>query len=279
MRKMNCRSVRRKIEEVAAGELLSSSANDHMKKCPQCGTFCEERLKLREMLSSLGAVEAPGDFDFRLRARLTNEKRGGGQPFVMRNLSFGFRSAAVATILVLIGSALLFVSLRTPPNNSLSANDTKPPSTAIDQSPKDGQQGSATNLATAANIVPKTDPSGVAGVKLISTGTREKVTTNRRGGFRHSEVASVEGDAGPNGRLKTRDLSSTAARVLRPGDARAATSSSVFPIGASFQSLKVSLDDGRGSSRTISLPSVSFGSQRVLAQGSSPLLASARSDW
>jgi hypothetical protein len=279
MRKMNCRSVRREIEEVAAGELLSSSANDHMKNCAQCGTFCEERLKLREMLSSLGGVEAPGDFDFRLRARLANERRAGHQPFVMRNLSFGFRSAAVAAILLLIGSALLFVSLRTPSNSSLSANATKPPSTAIDQSPNDGPQGSATNLPIAANVVPKTDPSDVAEVRPIPPDTQEKVTTKRRSGFRRAEVASVRGDAGPNGRLKTRDLSSTQARVLRPRDAMAATGSPVFPIGTSFQSMKVSLDDGRGRSRTISLPSVSFGSQRVLAQGPSPLLASARSDW
>src|SRR5688572_25408851 len=122
MREMNCRNVRREIEEVAAGDLLSSSATDHLKNCPQCETFREERLKLREMLSTLGAVEAPGDFEFRLRARLANEKRG--QPFVMRNLSFGFRSATVATILLLIGSALLFVSLRTQPNSSLSADAT-----------------------------------------------------------------------------------------------------------------------------------------------------------
>ena len=139
MRKMNCRNVRREIEEVAPGDLLSSSANDHMKNCAQCGTFREDRLKLREMLSSLGAVEAPGDFDFRLRARLANEKRGGGQPFVMRNLSFGFRSAAVATILLLIGSALLFVSLRTPPNNSLSAKDAKPPRPPLTNLPTTAQ--------------------------------------------------------------------------------------------------------------------------------------------
>ena len=38
----------------------------------------------------------------------------------------------------------------------------------------------------------------------------------------------------------------------------------VFPIEASVQSLKVSLDDGRGNARTISFPTVSFGSQRML---------------
>lgn len=277
MREMNCRNVRREIEEVAAGDLLSSSATDHLKNCPQCETFREERLKLREMLSTLGAVEAPGDFEFRLRARLANEKRG--QPFVMRNLSFGFRSATVATILLLIGSALLFVSLRTQPNSSLSADATKSPSTATDQSQNDGQKESG-NVATASDNLPGTSRSDVTGGKQASPDTREKVNMNRGRGFRRTEVASVRGDADSSGRPKTREMGATEARVLRPTDTMAATgSTTAFPIGASFQSLKVSLDDGRGTSRTISLPSVSFGSQRVLAQGSSPLLASARSDW
>ena len=273
MRKMNCRNVRREIEEVAPGDLLSSSANDHVKNCAQCGTFREERLKLREMLSSLGAVEAPGDFDFRLRARLANEKRGGGQPFVMRNLSFGFRSAAVATMLLLIGSALLIVSLRTPRNAPLVAKEANTPSATIDQPSKDAKQADGTKRDTAANI-PKTEGTAMTGGKSNSSDPREKVAVIRHDGFKRREVAA---DAG-NGRLKTRDQGSTEARVLRK-DALDATGSTVFPIGTSFQSLKVSLDDGRGSSRTISLPSVSFGSQRVLAQGSSPFLASARSDW
>src|SRR6185436_15951771 len=133
MRKMNCRSVRREIEEAPLGNLLSASASDHLRECPECNLFREDRLKLHEMLSGLGGVEAPGDFDFRLRARLANEKPGG-QPFVMRNLSFGFRSAAVVATLLLIGSALLVVSLRNSSNSQLSANSQKSP--AVDQSPR-----------------------------------------------------------------------------------------------------------------------------------------------
>lgn len=274
MRNMNCRNVRPEIEEVASDGLLSSSANDHMKNCLECRTFFEDRLKLREMLSSLGAVSAPDDFDFRLRARLANERRGGAQPFVMRNV-FGFRSAAFATILLLIGAAFLFIRFSEPSVSSLSAKDTKPSSTTIvkpgDEQPGNrGQSESATQVA----VGPQTDKPRVGEANLNSAPVREQRGEKRRAGLRE-EVASVR----DNPRLKTRDLSSTAATVLRPRDAMAVNGSSVFPIGASFQSLKVSLDDGRGSSRTISLPSISFGSQRVLAQGTSPLLASARSAW
>jgi len=274
MRKMNCRNVRREIEEVAAGDLLSSPAIDHLKNCAECEIFRGERLKLREMLSSLGAVEAPGDFDFRLRARLANEKRGSGQPFVMRNLSFGFRSAAVATILLLIGSSFLIVNLRTQPGNPLSASSTKATSPAIKQTTGNVPPGTATSPGTGDQVAPPHSDS-TASVNPNSTGKPQKASTSRLGGSRRTEVAVLKNASG----LKTRELSSTGATVLRPRDAMNQTGSTVFPIGAPFQSLKVSLDNGRGSSRTISLPSVSFGSQRVLAQGSSPLLASARSDW
>jgi hypothetical protein len=264
---MNCKSVRREIEEVASDHLLSSSVNDHIENCLECRTFSKDRLKLREMLSNLGAVTAPDDFDFRLRARLANEKRGGAHPFAMRNLSFGFRSAAFATILLLIGSAFLFVRFSKPSDSSLSAKATKPSSTttdkpAIEQPVAQGGPGLQTDGPS----------TGMTPVNPVSLSNLR--VAKRHGGLRN-EVASL----GENPRLKTRDLSSTAAPVFRSTDAMAANGSSVFPIGASYQSLKVSLDDGRGSSRTISLPSVTFGSQRVLAQSPSPLLASARSAW
>src|SRR5688572_6698220 len=173
MRKMNCRNVRREIEEVSAGDLLSSPASDHLKNCTECGKFREERLKLREMLSTLGAVEAPGDFDFRLRARLANEERGLGQPFVMRNLSFGVRYGAVAAILLLIGS-VLFINLRTPPGSSLSANAPTPTSTVTEQSPNKTQPGATSSVATATQTPPENHAASSPEVKPFSPDRREK---------------------------------------------------------------------------------------------------------
>jgi hypothetical protein len=271
MRKMNCRSLRREIEEVIPSNLLSASANDHLNGCAECNAFRDGRLKLQEMLSTLGAIEAPGDFDFRLRARLANEKRGAGQPFVMRNLSFGFRSAAALTILLLIGSTLLFVSLRT--NNSLSANATKAPLSPTEQAQPKGQPESTTKGTVAVNV-----PTNTEEIKPDTAPGSEKPTTLRNIGSKRTSVA-MRGNSPQTGGLKTREMASTAARVLRKWDATHPANSNVFPIGASYQSIKVSLDDGRGSKRTISLPSVSFGSQRVLSPGSSSLMASARSDW
>ena len=41
----------------------------------------------------------------------------------------------------------------------------------------------------------------------------------------------------------------------------------LFPIDAALESFKVSLDDGQGNARTISVPTIRFGSQRMLLKG------------
>jgi len=43
--------------------------------------------------------------------------------------------------------------------------------------------------------------------------------------------------------------------------------SAAFPIDASLQSFKVSMDDGRGNAKTISVPTISFGSERIVQRG------------
>lgn len=274
MRNMNCRNVRHEIEEAAVGDLLSSDVNGHLSNCVACKTFFREQTSLQELVASLGTVEAPGDFDFRLRARLAGEKRAVAQPLAMGNFSFGLRSAAVATILLLIGSALMFLSFRTRSYTPLTA---EVPKTA--PLPTSNQQG----------IEPsKLKDLGETGTAEVAAGPHENERNPveaslgspdhrvpKRRVFK-GELATLA----TKNRQKSRDLSGTQATVLKASDQVIDTyPTTAFPINASSQSLKVSVDDGRGSSRTISLPTVSFGSQRSLSQGASPLMASARGAW
>ena len=79
----------------------------------------------------------------------------------------------------------------------------------------------------------------------------------------------------PKRTVSSVDFSSERANVVsntRP----AVNNATVFPIEASSQSVKFSLDDGRGNERTISLPTVSFGSQRVLVNANQ---FTTRGDW
>ena len=266
MRNMNCQNIRREIEEAEPGELPSAAVNDHLMTCVNCEKLFRQQRKLQELVGNLGTVAAPGDFDFRLRARLAREKRGGARPFALTSFSFGLRSVAVAMILVLVGATLVFMSLRTRPNNAGSDGVAKnqsevSPTSPVD--PKDSVKDGVTKAVESGGV-----QSNVAGVKPA-----DQPRTNRNG--IRPQLASLRG----SDRLATRDLSSTSATVLRPDQGAGAYPSSPFSINASYQSLKVSLDDGRGSSRTISLPTVSFGSQQALSQSASPLMAAARGDW
>ena len=275
MRKMNCRNVRREIEEAAPGDLLSSSVNDHLTNCVACKTLSRDQAKLQRIVSSLGTIEAPGDFDFRLRARLAGEKPGSVRPFSMFHLSFGLRSAAVATMLLLVASAFVFVSLRSHSNSPLAADASK--TGPIEKGTGSGQP---TDVVKTSAPESTANPNGnqpgvtVAGVK--SPNSSDHSPGKRRNGPRQTELASLRDKNVPG----IRDSSSTQAPVLKRYDQVVETyPTSAFPIDAAYQSLKVSVDNGRGTSRTISLPSVSFGSKQSLSQNGPPLVASARVAW
>ena len=262
MRSMNCRNTRREIEARGAGRLLSAAVAAHIEQCPACETLSRQQSQLHELVSSLGRVEAPADFDVRLRARLAAERNKETRSFSFADFSLALRSAAVAAVLLVIGSAFVFVSFRNQTSPAVAGNKevTSPAAPAV------------------APVQPAVKPDDVkvatvAGTDDASTHVVSPRTVRREGA--RTELASLRGS-----RPGTRDLSSTSAGVLtRDEQLAGAYPTGAFPINASYQSLKVSVDNGSGLSRTISLPTVSFGSQRSLSNSASPLMASARGTW
>jgi hypothetical protein len=259
---MNCRKVRREIEEATPGKWLSSEVNNHVSSCGACETLLREQTRLRELVASLGTVTAPDDFDFRLRARLAAEKRAETNYFAFGNFSFGLRSVAAVTMLLLVGSVLMFVSFRSHSNDPLSSG-------VANNVPSKGA-----DTAVAPAVVKTAPPQVAGGQDKQAVDGRELLTPKRRHGLRQTELASHRDSS-----QGTRELSSTSAAVLKRDQLAGVYSAPAFPIDAGYESLKVSVDDGRGTSRTISLPKVSFGSQRSLSQSPTPLMASARGAW
>lgn len=265
MRTIGCRDIQREIEEAGQSDPLSFVADEHLNNCAGCETFYNEQSKLRQIVGSLGTVAAPGDFDFCLRARLAGEKRGGTQRFALGNFTFGLRSAAFTLALLLIGSGLLFVSLRPDANSPVQSASTVP-----NLAPR---KADAEDSATLMAVPPAAGESNAVAADLNPEGQRGSSSGGRRGPG-PTRLASVG-----RGRPTSRDMASTQASVFKSDELSAAAGNSVFPLEASPKALKVSLDNGRGSSKTISLPGVSFGSQRVLSQSTSPLMASTRGAW
>ena len=251
MRTMNCRNIRREIEEAGSGNFLSAAALSHLEICAACQTLSKQQTKLQAIVAGLGTVEAPGDFDFRLRARLAAEKSGNARSLPLTTFSFGLRSATVAALLLLIGSALVFVSFRPQSGNQLA------------------EKNAAAPKPTEREKTPEQDPGQVA---VVGTPTSDdaagQADVNSPAPIRTSKVSRREiARLGTGKRIGTTLESGTGAPVIRPDDQLAeAYPTAAFPINTSRQSLKVSVDDRRGASRTISLPAVSFGSERTLSQ-------------
>lgn len=265
MRSMNCRNIRREIEALGPGRLFSAGVAEHLEHCGACETLSRQQNQLHELVSSLGRVEAPADFDVRLRARLAGEKREHTGSFAFGHWSLALRSAVAAALLLVIGSAFVFVNLRNTPVSAVAGGKQVVVNPVVPETKANPAESTVKPNDTTVANAPKTDLPADS-----ITGRRSRANNGLR-----NEFASLRGN-----RVGTRDQSNTAAGVLRRGEQLAAAyPSEAFPINASNQSLKVSIDNGSGLARTISLPTVSFGSQRSLSSNASPLMAQARGTW
>ncbi|HEY3579645.1 MAG TPA: hypothetical protein VGK82_03845 [Pyrinomonadaceae bacterium] len=235
MKDTRCELVRRELEELTLNEDFSATAAQHLQACADCSEFQRQQTKLRQIVGSLGTVSAPADFDFRLRARLAADSPASS----FRYWSFAVKGLATAAILVVFGVGVAVLWQRGAQQGPVA----EVPRTESPAEPKSGPKQPD---------VPKVvSSSGPQVVPTVAVNIEPKRRVER------PVVAKAKRS------LTSVDFSSERATVVsntRP----VLNNEPVFPIDASLQSLKVSLDDGRGNARTISFPSVSFGSQRVL---------------
>jgi hypothetical protein len=264
MRIANCKTVYREIEESEVDHQLSEMAAQHVLSCTMCQEFYESRIRLRNMLAALGTVEAPSDFDFRVRARLANEKGKSHAAFSIRRREFGFPSLILATLTLLVGGIFAARSLWSPIISSPIAQSEpsgKEPVGSVGQNAAMGNEevGQSSN---------QTNPAGPS-----SEAKPQTLTTKRAG---RTSVASLR-NSGP---VASKDFSSAQAPIVKRQELLKRTeTAAIFPIEAS-EPLRVSLDYATGISRTISLPALSFGSQQVVNRGVSPMVkASAKGVW
>jgi hypothetical protein len=228
MKDRQCELIRRELDELPLNEDLSAAAAEHLQSCAACREFRRQQTKLRQIVGSLGTVNAPPDFDFRLRARLAADS----QPSGTRYWSFAVKGLATAAILVVVGVGGAVVWQR-------------------GHQPVTVAEGPGVHTQEVGETPP---PPPTAAPKVTPV-----VVFNNEPRHKPQPPLVIK----PKRTLTSADFSSEGANVVsntRP----ALNKSTVFPIEASLQSVKVSLDDGRGNARTISFPPVSFGSQRVL---------------
>ena len=99
------------------------------------------------------------------------------------------------------------------------------------------------------------------------------VTAPKNKATRSTQVVTRKGEG-----TATREYSVTPAAVLDVNQADSA--GSIIRVPLDGRALQILIDDGRGATRTISLPTVSFGSQRLMSsQSFMPPVSPAKGVW
>src|SRR5437764_4098385 len=242
----DCKAYRSEIEESANG--LSDAARAHASSCSACGEFQRGHDSLRRLVGGLEKVEAPADFEFRLRARMA-ARRGtrGGRPFNGRGNLYGFGAVAAALCCLAVLASLYFrQSQRLTPGGEARNNARAEVTIKSDQPQVADISKSGTTTTTASDNI---NNRAAAATKSKDVVTRSVVRQRLREVARAGDVRKVSAN-------NTLIASATSAPVIS------------LTLGNSPETLRVVLRDEHGAARVVPLRAVSFGSQELLARES-----------
>ncbi|HEY0765671.1 MAG TPA: hypothetical protein VGD61_25045 [Pyrinomonadaceae bacterium] len=243
MRKNICEEIRRELDELMLDETCSTAAVDHLRECDACRQFHEKQTKLRQIVGSLGTVAAPADFDFRLRARLASESSSAATHFNFFEWTFVRRGLTAAALLFVFATGAFLVRnvLNRPAGDNEVAKHSAAPEVREAPRPPEAYKP----------VLPESPKPIVATQASNKRPQGNKTERSTQLAVRNTRT------------LATLDSASTGAEVIN--GAQPVSSSAAFLIDASsLATFKVSVDDGRGNAKTISVPSISFGSQRLM---------------
>jgi len=96
---MNCREFQNEFEDRAA---LSESAILHQNSCSGCKTLSEQQTQIWQLINSLQKVDAPEDFNFRVKAKIAQGKPADFQPRLLPALRFVMPLSVIVLVLSLV---------------------------------------------------------------------------------------------------------------------------------------------------------------------------------
>jgi hypothetical protein len=253
MKFMECRATRREIDQTEVGEPLSAQTLRHVASCASCGAFQNDRARLRELLTGLEPVTAPADFDFRLRARIAAQAESVGPRASFASFVLSTPAIAVATVVVIaLGLSILWMSQRT-------ANQ---PTTAATNSSQRAGEGNSK-----AGDQPS-PPINQPGVTSSTEGTSATGAKNPDAPIYlvRSGKPQFKGPGSTQPIRSSQDLSEGSAPSIKQGE-----NATDVSVSAPLNPMVLSFQDDKGATRTVSLPPVSFGSQRLLESRAVPV--------
>ncbi len=106
---MNCKDIKTAIDMASRRNPIGNEAHAHLNGCPDCRRYSDQSSALLAMLSSQPRVEAPADFEFKLRARIARAQVQPASPFAfIENFfvqTFSFKQAAASLAALAIMAA------------------------------------------------------------------------------------------------------------------------------------------------------------------------------
>lgn len=258
----DCKVFRREIGEAAGRGDLAGAAAAHAEGCRACGETLRERESVRGLVGGLARVEAPADFEFRLRARMAAaEVKGRRGPFGGLRLAYKLAPVAVAAAFLIVSGALYFRQserggqqagspaqvAKEVAGNATGAQATAPPARV------DAQNSTSAPVVAASVAVDELTNNGKSQVGK-TTAPRPRHVARRS-----TEAARVTGGAGEVAALNTTVTSVSSAEVIhgRPLS---------IPMETGAAPLRLLLRDERGALRVVPVRPVSFGAQDVIAR-------------
>jgi hypothetical protein len=245
-----CKVYRREIEEAADGRPVSKGGRSHASACRACGDELRGRERLRALVGGLGKVEAPADFEFRLRARMASAKndRGHGR-FSGARWLYGFAPVAVAACFLIVSATLFFrQATRTTPTDVPGAA-APAPSAAPDRAASVNRQNHSARPAVEVKEAARVDAEVAAPPKVNKPVHRANARAVQ------TRQVSARGERRAGLEPGTLEVGVTSAQVIH------------LPLKTSTEPLRVILRDERGAEHVVMMRSVSFGSQDFLSRG------------
>jgi len=121
---MKCKQTREAIDTASRHTLYGDSVSSHLSGCPDCRSHADETASLLTLLSAQPRVQAPADFDFRLRARIARAQAEQAAPantlqetlqkIWTQTFSWGQAATAMAAALVVITASTVYINHRDP---------------------------------------------------------------------------------------------------------------------------------------------------------------------
>jgi hypothetical protein len=252
----DCKIYLSEIEEVSERSALSGVARTHADSCRACGDVLREHESLRNLVRGLDKIEAPADFEFRLRARMASAKSVGRRgPFGGLRAAYGFAPAAVALCFLIVSASLyLRQTTRTSPAGQPGAGVHEVKSNAV------GTQSSVSGLnSVAKSTTTEGAPLNVDAPRLTARISQSVLPRQRiaRRVSMPSQRSVVGGSTEPA--LTTTVASLNSAEVIH-------SHTMSIPLETAAAPLRLVLRDERGAERVVPMRAVSFGAQDLIAR-------------